>query len=129
MFLELGDRLIRERAPVLVFFHIRNQRRLGADEPRRFAAERLRIQGLAMKGLGEVVDDFQLRVARLGKLLHVGAAIRVSRSSQPDGQKEPRRQPSKSFFRHRTNLEFAAPDSPAQTPEKRQKRGWTSPIA
>ena len=34
-----------------------------------------------MKGLGEVVDDLELRIARLGKLLHVAAAIGVGRAA------------------------------------------------
>src|SRR5258708_9860438 len=77
MILELADRLVRERAPVLVLFHIPDQGRFSADEAGRFAAEPLRIQWLAVKRLGEVVDDFQLRIAVGGKLLHVRAAIRV----------------------------------------------------
>src|SRR5580698_10496607 len=32
MLLELGDRLVRERAPVLIFLHVRDQRRLGTHE-------------------------------------------------------------------------------------------------
>src|SRR6202041_2828190 len=54
MLLELGDRLVRERAPVLVLFHIRDQRGLGANETSGFPAERLRIQGLPMERLSEV---------------------------------------------------------------------------
>ena len=41
MLLELADRLVRERAPVLVLFHVGDQRRLGANETRRLGAERL----------------------------------------------------------------------------------------
>src|ERR1700722_3510687 len=74
MFLEIADRLVRERAPVLVLLHIRDQRRFSADKTPRFAAERLRIQRFAVKGFGEVVDNFQLRIAVRCKLLHVRAA-------------------------------------------------------
>ncbi len=115
MFLELADRVVRERTPVLVLFHVRNQRRLGANETRRFGAKPLRIHRFAMKGLGEVIDDLQLRVARLSKLLHIGAAIRVGRSGQSDGQNEPCPQCAKPFSCHRITSSRAAPDSVAQT--------------
>ena len=74
-----------------------------------------------MKGLGEVVDDLQLRVARLGKLLHVGAAIRIGRSGQSDGQKERRPQPAKSFSHHRVNLESRRPQFARTNLKKKAK--------
>ena len=102
MLLELGDRLIGERAPVLVLFHVGDQRRLGADETRRFDAEGLRVHRLAVKRLGEVVDHLKLGVAILGELLHVAAAIRVGRTAQRRGsRKQRRRQPVKPMPFHR----------------------------
>src|ERR1700677_5063132 len=77
MLFELGDRLVWERAPVLVLFHICDQRVLCTDQPSRFPAKRIWIYRLAVKRFGEVVDDFELRVARVGKLLHVGTAVGI----------------------------------------------------
>jgi hypothetical protein len=62
-----------------------------------------------MEGLGEIIDDFQLRVTLLGKLLHIRAAIRIGRSGQSDGKKQPRSQYPKSFSHHRVNPESRRP--------------------
>ena len=66
MFLELADRLVRKRAPILVLFHVGDQRRLCANEACGLAAKSLWIHRFAMKGLRIIVDDLQLRVALLG---------------------------------------------------------------
>ena len=49
--------------------------------PDDFAAKSLRIQRLAVERFGEAVDNLQLRIAGLGKLLHVGAAIGICQTS------------------------------------------------
>ena len=74
-----------------------------------------------MKGLGEVIDDLQLRVARLSKLLHIGAAIRVGRSGQSDGQNEPCPQCAKPFSCHRVTSSLALPPIRSHKPEENGK--------